>query len=117
MSSIKRYMEVTTVLGINVYDSSKIFRAIKVTAQNHRTIKLFAHKYVSFRPVEIENKSVKTTKELVIAYVTKNRLSSARNGDYIVRNSDGSFKLIRAAEFERLYQETHIRIADLKENK
>lgn len=111
MASIKRYAPHIALFG------NPIFRAIKVTNQNHRTVKLFARDHVSFKTVEVANKSIRTTKELVIARTMKNRSASARNGDYIARDYDGSFKLIRAVEFERSYQETHIRIADLKQEK
>ena len=106
MSSIKRYAPKIALFG------NPIFRAIKVTNQNHRTINLFARGQVSFMTAKADTKSTHTTKEMVVAETPDGHTKSARNGDYIARQSDGSYLLIGRVKFERLYQETHIRIKD-----
>lgn len=107
MASIKRY-----VPKIVLWGHPGIFRAIKVTDNNHHTIQLFAGNQVSFREVKQQNKSVLVIKEQVIGKTPNNHLKSAKNGDYIARQYDGKFILLSGAEFERLYQQTHILIAD-----
>jgi len=110
VSSIKRYVHVDVIFGIGVYDSSKIFRAIQVTEQNHKTVKLFAGKQISFRTQVKENKSVKVTRETVIIQTNPRVRRSVRTGDYIMRRPDGWFVQVSKHEFESTYRETWLPI-------
>ena len=107
MPSIKRYAP-----HIAISWKNNIFRAIKVTDDNHHTIKLFAGDQVKFEKRITKNKSVIVDREIVLARTPNNHLKTAKNGDYICRQNDGKFILLGSVEFNRLYKETYIRIAD-----
>lgn len=107
MPSIKRYAP-----RIMLWGKNPVFRAIKVTDNNHKTIRLFAGDQVSFKIIEKGNKSVKVVKEIVIGKTPKRHKKQAHNGDYIARQYDGKYLLLTRGEFEHLYQETHILIKD-----
>lgn len=120
MPSIKRYIEVTKVMGIDVFDSSKIFRAIKVTDDNHRTIEVFTN-YVPFRmnnQIAFENRTKENKSRKTVYQIVKTKTPRGsrvcKNGDYIYRTKDGKFFGMDHYEFEAKYKETHIEIK--KEN-
>jgi hypothetical protein len=107
MPSIKRYMR----KEYHGFRGELIFRAIKITDDNHHTVKLFAGDKVSFEPRVKSSKSRHTEYEVIKAKTARGQRICS-NGDYIMRTEDGRFLGVEKNLFNSSYKETFLRIMD-----
>lgn len=88
-----------------------IFRAIKVTENNHMTIDDFVTgPFVQFKTEVNVSKSRHTTKTVVRVRTPQGWRTARPDADYIYRTAEGKFFVISATVFESLTRQTHVRI-------